>query len=465
MATFFSFLTTHKLPPRDALRRVLARPLSWYGIGLYALGIAILVSVYILILSINQSFLTTVPARGGTLIEGMIGAPRLVQPLLASTETDRALVQLLYSGLVRESDDGIVGDLAASYTVSPSGTEYTFTLHPDLKWSDGAPLTSSDVVFTIDTLAMTDTDWRGVVATAPDPQTVVVTLPTPRASFLELATVGIIPMHIWDQAGTSMEVSPYTLTPVGSGPFVWRTRTETDGVTTSVTLKRNRHYVHPKPFIDTYQIIFFANQAALLSALDAREIDMTFAATPQTAAMVTTYEQTPIDTGMTVGVYARSDISQSSLSVVGGTIDKKQIVDTIELGYGIPLGTPTDTPETTPPDFSMAVLNDPTLLAVGYALRDQLAARGSTLTIQAFNRGLFQDDVRNARYTLFLDSLRARDIPPGYTLAVPLYVPTDPLIHRRSVSIDLPAQPGGDRYRSSARWYVRTNNVWKIFNK
>ena len=465
MATFFSFLTTHKLPPRDALRRVLARPLSWYGIGLYTLGIAILVSVYILILSINQSFLTTVPAHGGTLVEGMIGAPRLVQPLLASTETDRALVQLLYSGLVRKSDDGIVGDLATSYTVSPSGTEYTFTLHPDLKWSDSTPLTSSDVVFTIDTLAMTDATWRGVVATAPDPQTVVVTLPAPRTSFLQLATVGIIPMHLWDQAGTSMEVSPYTLAPVGSGPFVWRTRTETDGVTTSVTLKRNKYYMHPKAFIDTYQIMFFANQAALLSALDAREIDMTFAATPQTAAVVTDYEQTPIDTGMVVGIYGRNDVSRTSFPVITNTIDKNRIVDTIELGYGIPLGTPTNTPETTLPDFSIAVPNDPTLLAAGYALRDQLAINGSTVTIQAFDRGMFQDDVRNARYTLFLDSLRARDIPPGYTLAIPLYVPTDPLIHRRSVSIDLPAQPGGDRYRSSAHWYVRTNNVWKIFNK
>lgn len=262
-----------------------------------------------------------------------------------------------------------------------------------------------------------------------------------------------------------MEVSPYTLAPVGSGPFVWRTRTETDGVTTSVTLKRNKHYVHPKAFIDTYQIMFFANQTALLSALESRKIDMTFAATPQTAAMVAEYEQVPIDTGMTVGVYARSDMSRSSLSLVDSTIDKKQIVATIEAGYGIPLGTPTNTLETTPPDFSMAVPNDPTLLAVGYALRDQMTARGSTLTIQAFDRGLFQDDVRNARYALFLDSLRARDIPPGYTLAVPLYVPTDPLIRRRSISIDPPTQPGGDRYRSSARWYVRTNNVWKIFNK
>lgn len=465
MATFFSFLTTHKLPSRDTLRRVLARPLSWYGVGLYTFGIAILISLYILILSINQSFLTTIPARGGTLVEGMIGAPRLVHPLLATTETDRALVQLLYSGLLRKTNDGVEEDLAMSYTVSPNGTTYTFTLRPDLKWSDGISLTSADVTFTFDTLALTDADWRGVVTTAPDPQTVVVTLPAPNASFLQLATIGIIPMHIWDQGGTSMEVSPYTLAPIGSGPFVWRTRTETNGITTSVTLKRNKHYTHDKAYIDTYQIMFFANQTTLLSALNARDIDMTFAATPQTAAMISGYEQTPIDTGMTVGIYARSDMSRSSLAVVDSTIDKNQIVDTIEFGYGIPTGTPTNTPETTPPDFSMAVLNDPTVLAVAYALRDQLAASGSTLTIQAFDRGLFQDDVRNARYALFLDSLSTRDIPSGYTLAVPLYTPTTPLIRRRSVSIDLPAQPGGDRYRSSARWYVRTNNVWKIFNK
>ena len=39
-------------------------------------------------------------------------------------------------------------DLAESWEISPDQTRITFTLRPDLRWSDGVPLTADDVVFT-----------------------------------------------------------------------------------------------------------------------------------------------------------------------------------------------------------------------------------------------------------------------------------------------------------------------------
>src|SRR6266705_2184452 len=57
---------------------------------------------------------------------------------------------IIFNGLVTIRDDGsIIDQLAASHSVSPDGLTYTFTLRPNLKFSDGTPLTTSDVAYSI----------------------------------------------------------------------------------------------------------------------------------------------------------------------------------------------------------------------------------------------------------------------------------------------------------------------------
>src|SRR5207248_9071294 len=87
--------------------------------------------------------------RGGTFAEAMIGAPRYVNPLLASSDTDLDLTHLVYSGLTRIDDRGnIVPDMASSWQVSADSRTYTFTLRADLMWHDDQPFTADDVLFT-----------------------------------------------------------------------------------------------------------------------------------------------------------------------------------------------------------------------------------------------------------------------------------------------------------------------------
>jgi ABC-type transport system substrate-binding protein len=81
-----------------------------------------------------------------------IGAPDFssLDPALSDATTDYTTVSLIFSGLVRlNSDNSIALDLASSYKVSPDGLSYTFTLHPNLTFSDGTPLTASDVAYSI----------------------------------------------------------------------------------------------------------------------------------------------------------------------------------------------------------------------------------------------------------------------------------------------------------------------------
>ena len=94
-----------------------------------------------------------VPAEGGILREGVIGIPRFVNPLLASSDADRDLTALIYTGLLRNDGKGeLVPSLADRYEISNDGLTYTFYLKDNLLWQDGKPLTADDVVFTVKTI-------------------------------------------------------------------------------------------------------------------------------------------------------------------------------------------------------------------------------------------------------------------------------------------------------------------------
>src|SRR4051812_21572035 len=85
----------------------------------YALIVIFGLSALTLLWRVNKKFLVEVPAHGGTITEGIIGNPRFVNPLLATSDADRDLSSLIYSGLLKEDSSGkLMPDLAESYNIS-----------------------------------------------------------------------------------------------------------------------------------------------------------------------------------------------------------------------------------------------------------------------------------------------------------------------------------------------------------
>ena len=112
---------------------------------------AIIASGIYLILSLNQQYSVLAPASGGTLVEGMIGMPRFVNPALAITRADQDTVALLYSGLMKIDPEGnLVNNIAESVNVSEDGLTYNIKVRKDQSFNDGTPLTAKDVVFTME---------------------------------------------------------------------------------------------------------------------------------------------------------------------------------------------------------------------------------------------------------------------------------------------------------------------------
>lgn len=114
--------------------------------------------------------------------------------------------------------------LATGYTWSPDLLHLRFALRPGVKWSDGAPFSSADVVYTFELMkqhAALDLAhvWgfvTGVVAI--DPLTVELSFARPYVPGLEdLAHQPIVARHVWEQVADPMTFS--NPDPVGTGPF------------------------------------------------------------------------------------------------------------------------------------------------------------------------------------------------------------------------------------------------------
>lgn len=225
--------------------------------------------------ALEQSLLVVVPAYGGSLVEGEVGSPRFINPLLGISDADRDLSLLTYAGLMGLSGSGaLVSVLAESYAVSEDGKSYTFVLRENVKFSDATPVTAADVVFTIkkaqDSALKSPeyANWSGVAVEAVDARTIRFTLGKPYAPFLGLTTLGILPSRLWQNI--SNEEFPFSnlqTNPVGAGPFkVSGISRDSSGLIKGVSLTENSYYALGRPYLDSIRFNFYARAEDLADA-------------------------------------------------------------------------------------------------------------------------------------------------------------------------------------------------------
>ena len=112
---------------------------------------------------------------------------------------------------------GLIGD---SFEYNEDGTAITITIRPDLKWSDGEPLTAADVAFSF-TYEANNPEGNGLVsAEATDDTTVVLTYTTAQytTEFQRLGSTYILPEHVWSEVTDFANFANEE--PVGSGAYV-----------------------------------------------------------------------------------------------------------------------------------------------------------------------------------------------------------------------------------------------------
>lgn len=160
---------------------------------------------------------------GGTMIDAMVGEPSGLITMIAGESAASAIAGNIFNKLLKyDKNLDIKGELAASWVVSTDQKTISFKLKPNMKWADGKPLTSADVLFTWQLVTDDKTrspyadDYKLITkASALDPLTFEVTYKAPYAPALESwASLQIMPKHLL--LGKDIHTTAFARNPVGS---------------------------------------------------------------------------------------------------------------------------------------------------------------------------------------------------------------------------------------------------------
>jgi peptide/nickel transport system substrate-binding protein len=260
---------------------------------LFSLLLALLaLNLFALIYQINKRLVIEVPSKGGSLTEGIIGTPRFINPVLAISDADRDLTSLIYSGLMRPDEEGkLIPDLAEKYEITDGDLCYAFTLKTGIKWPDNEPITTDDVIFTVDLIKNPQTkspkraSFEGVDIQKIDEKNFKFCLPSPYAPFLENTTVGILPRHIWGEIlPEQMPLSDFNIKAAGSGPYqIKKTIRNSSGIITSISLEPNKKFALQRPLIENLTLKFYPSEKKLIEAYQKNEIESLNSVSPKTA--------------------------------------------------------------------------------------------------------------------------------------------------------------------------------------
>lgn len=234
-----------------------------------------------------------VPAYGDAIVEGSIGD---VSGFLTAVTTDASSHEAagyVFNGLVRyDKNLKLEGELAESWEVSPDGKRITFHLRKGVKWHDGAPFTSDDVMFTY--LRMIDPrtptaygeDFKQVKrAGAPDPHTFAVEYARPFAPALASWGMHVLPKHLLEKY-PDISKSPLNKKPVGTGPYrfvEWKTGEK-------VVFDANPDYFEGKPYIARVITRVIPDQATMFLELKSGGVDIMALTPPQYVRQTETAE-------------------------------------------------------------------------------------------------------------------------------------------------------------------------------
>lgn len=245
----------------------------------------------------GDSYAENTWTTGGTYTEATLGEVDSMNPLFATTNSERALSRLLFSTLATNDYSGHPKpELAQSITPSEDGKIWTVKLREGLKWSDGKPITNEDVMFTFSLIknpAVTtiyDANLANVKVTEGENGTIVFTLPTAYADFISALIIPIVPKHeLADSDPKTLIEDSFSNAPVTSGPFTFNA-VQSGALTQDETfyLSVNPNYYKEGAMLGSFAVHAYLERDDIIGALNSGSITATAELNEADAERVTT---------------------------------------------------------------------------------------------------------------------------------------------------------------------------------
>jgi peptide/nickel transport system substrate-binding protein len=292
--------------------------------------------------------------KGGSLISAMAAEPSGLIFMVAGESASASIAANIFNALLRYNENlDINGDLAESWQISDDQKTITFKLKPNLKWADGAALTSADVLFTWKTVIHENTrspyasDYQLVShAEAPDALTFKVTYDQAYAPALDSwASLHILPKHLLE--GQDIRTTAFARQPVGSHYYQlahWKNGE-------NIKLTRNPHAVLGQAAIEQLVTRIIPDNSAQFLELMADNIDSMGLDPIKYSRIIPARSELKKN----INLYKELGNSYTYLGfnlkhqpfddirvrkAINYAIDKQEIIDGVYLGLGINIASP-----------------------------------------------------------------------------------------------------------------------------
>lgn len=272
----------------------------------------------------KQSYSMEAFVDGGSYIEATVGRVGSLNPLFATTSSEKSLSKLMFATLSTIDYSGHVGlGLAESIIPDETGKVWSVTLKPDLKWSDGKPITLDDVLYTVgiiqDSQANTiySSNFSGVKVERVD-DVITFTLTSPYTDFISTLNIPLLPSHILgDVSASKLLEHSFSTNPITSGAFTFNaTQNLTKEGEKIVYLTANPNYYKGYPMLNSFAVHTYPAVADIVNALASGEVTATAELSTADAELLpasTVYEK---QTTLASGVYAFLNTTSNLLSDV-----------------------------------------------------------------------------------------------------------------------------------------------------
>ena len=292
--------------------------------------------------------------EGGTLIDATIGEPSGLISMIAGESASSAVTANIFNKLLKyDKNLDLQGELAESWQVSADQKTITFKLKPNLKWADGKPLSSADVLWTWHAVIDEKTgspyasDYQLVKkAEAPDALTFSVTYEQAYAPALDSwAGLQILPKHLLE--GKDLRTTAFTRNPVGSSYYKLDSWTHGE----NLQLSRNPSSVLGQAKIDKLITRIIPDNSAQFLELMAGNIDSMgldpikysriVPARPELQKKLALYKELGNSyTYMGFNLKHKPFDDKRVRLAINYAIDKQEIIDGVYLGLGINIASP-----------------------------------------------------------------------------------------------------------------------------
>jgi peptide/nickel transport system substrate-binding protein len=325
---------------------------------------------------------------GGSIVYSELSEPKSFNPIVAQETSTTNITDLVVRPVVRRNQLTLEWepDLAERWEVSADQKTLTIHLRDGLKWSDGTPLTSDDVIFTVNEVIKNeevDTSDRDAIKvgeefttwTKIDENTFTITYPQVTARNFIIASIDVMPKHIWkpvlDSEGAAALNSFWGVDTdvtkiVGSGPFTISQYVPGE----KTVLKKNPLFYQKDaagnqlPYLDelVYLVVedqdtqlakFLAGEttaykargedaAILLERKDELGFEI-YSVGPEAGEVFITFNQNPIEGEEDAGIEPPklTWLSNQQFRVaMAHLIDRPTIIDNVAFGFGYPQYSP-----------------------------------------------------------------------------------------------------------------------------